>query len=133
MPTVEAERVLHEVVRPDRDEIRLERDVVRAPRGAGCLDHRADGWELPLPPGVGGRGAQQRPHRSHLLGRLDEGEEDPQVGGTRGTEDRAKLRRQMLRPLEEQVEPALLGARKERRRLVAAEIEHADRRDHLLE
>ena len=121
---VEAERRLHEVVRPDRQEVRLECDLRRTGSGAGRLDHRAERRQLRT---RAGRRAQQSAHRPHLLRRLDEREQDAERRAPGDAQQGAQLCYERVLVCEEQPDPALGGADEERRRLVGAEVERAHR------
>ena len=105
---VERERARHEVVRPDREEVRLERDLRRAPRSLRRLDHRSE-LDRRL---LADRVAKQRPHDADLLRRLDERQEDPQVRLAARADDRAQLRRERLRVGERQRQSPLPACRR---------------------
>ena len=79
---VEAERVLHEVVRPDREEVGLGRDLggARRPLRASRSSRRRRR-----------RAGDECAHRPHLLCRLDEREQDAQPCSLAGPDDRAQL------------------------------------------
>ena len=131
MTAIHRQRVLGEVVGADREEVHLPGELVGQQRRRRDLDHDAGldaGRAEPLPL-LFEHGARRPP----LVERRDHREHDRDAAVAGRAEDRAQLRAQQLRTVQQHADAALAEkrvvlARKRqvRQRLVAADVERAD-------
>ena len=122
---MERERAGNEVVRADREEVGLERDLRCATRSLRRLDHRSELDRMLLAERV----PEQRPHEADLLRRVDERQQDSQAR-SRCPSGRSRAAAPRAPPAAQASGQAHApGPVEERRRLVRSEVERAHRRD----
>ncbi len=120
---IEAERVLDEVVRSDREKVSDGGDLSRLLGRFWRLDHRAELRRRAAPVDLEQRLVEQRACSLELARTLDERNHDSKLRFPAGAQDGANLLEERRRLSQSKREAALLDPVQERRRLVRPEVE----------
>src|SRR5712692_11421474 len=129
MFAIQPENELGQVVGADAEKVGHVRDLAGSLYCLRCFDHRPD---LGCGPAVH-NSPEHVAHRTHLVRTRDHRDENAELDLRTGIRDGGKLSSQGLRRPEKQFDPSIAGSMKERRGLVAAEIEQANSRSLALE